>query len=323
MAKPYLFIISPASAKANNGNWRTAKRWADMLAIHYQVRIAQEWDGTPCVAMIALHARRSAPAILAYAKAFPERPLVVTLTGTDLYRDIVQDLAAQRSLQLATSLIVLQPAGLQALPAHLQAKTVVIRQSGSGKLVPKSIVRADTAAFKVIMIGHLRAEKDPATYMRAALAITHPAVEMLHVGGPIEPELAELARLTESQQPCYHWLGALPHTAACEQLQQAQLMVLSSVMEGGANVIVEALDADIPILASDISGNRGMLGPDYAGYFPVGDHQRLAQLIERAASDSPFLQLLQRQCRALVPLFAPAAEAAALQELMHTLLPTA
>ena len=103
-----VLIVSPALADANNGNWHTASRWARMLQKHCRIGIAQHWDGEPCDLVIALHARRSATSIAAWARAHPQRPLVVVLTGTDLYRDIRNDAGAQRSLQQATHLVVLQ-----------------------------------------------------------------------------------------------------------------------------------------------------------------------------------------------------------------------
>ena len=90
-ALPSILIVSPALAEANNGNWHTASRWARMLRNHCRIGIAPRWNGEPYDLLIALHARRSAPSIEAWSAAHPTRPLVVVLTGTDLYRDIRVD----------------------------------------------------------------------------------------------------------------------------------------------------------------------------------------------------------------------------------------
>ena len=131
---PSVAIISPALASANNGNWHTARRWAHCLAPLAQVRIEQEWRGASADFLIALHARRSASSIAAFAERHPQRPLVVVLTGTDLYRDIASDAAAQRSLALASRLVVLQAEGVRALPHEYAAKTMVIYQSARALL---------------------------------------------------------------------------------------------------------------------------------------------------------------------------------------------
>jgi putative glycosyltransferase (TIGR04348 family) len=318
MAKPHILIISPALANSNNGNWQTASRWAHFLRQRYRVTLAAHWDGMPCAVLIALHARRSAAALAAYAAAHPSQPSVLVLTGTDLYRDIQTDAAAQRSLQLATRLVILQPAGLQALDRSLQAKTSVIYQSARAlKPVTHS---TDASHFEVTMIGHLRAEKDPATFMRAAALVSSPQIRLTHIGGALDPQLEAQAVETQRQQPRYRWLGNLPHAATRQRLKRSALMVISSIMEGGANVIIEAVTSGVPVLASDMSGNRGMLGDAYPGYFPIGDSRALAQLIERSLAEPSFYATLQTQCAARAPLFAPEREQYALLQMVDNLL---
>ena len=314
--KPRLVIISPALAKANNGNWQTARRWAQFLQPHYRVDCCTEWDADAAAApdlMIALHARRSAPSIAAFAARFPQRGLIVVLTGTDLYRDIRTDVYAQRSLQLATRLVVLQSAGYGELPLPLRQKTQVIHQSAP-LLKPHERLPA-ARIYPVIMIGHLRAEKQPATFMQAAALVQTASVRMLHVGAALEPGLGALARQTETGTPRYLWLGALSHAQTRQRLKRSALMVIASEMEGGANVIIEAVTSGVPVLASDIAGNRGMLGETYSGYFALGDSAALAHLIDRAATDLAFYATLLAQCKQRAPLFAPALEKAAVVEL--------
>ena len=91
-------------------------------------------------------------------------------------------------------------------------------------------------------------------------------------------------------------------------------------MEGGANVIIEAVTSGVPVLASDIGGNRGMLGEDYAGFFAPGDAAALARLADRVALDPRFHARLARQCAARRRLFAPARERALLLDLVDNLL---
>jgi putative glycosyltransferase (TIGR04348 family) len=320
LTKPHIVIISPAMANANNGNWQTASRWARFLRAHYRVSLLAQWNGQRCDAMIALHARRSAASIAAFAAAFPEHPCVLVLTGTDLYRDIKTDADAQRSLRLATRLVLLQPAGLTELDDDLRAKACVIYQSAA-VLNPLERKR-EARIFNVVMIGHLRNEKDPLTFMHAAARITSPRVRMTHIGGPLDPALGEEALATQRAVPCYRWLGSLPHARARQLLKRSQLMVITSSIEGGANVITEAVTAGVPVLASDISGNRGMLGDDYAGYFAPGDSDALAQMIDRAQADPAFYARLRAQCDARAALFAPAREQAAVLQLLDNL-PTA
>ena len=318
MAKPHIVIISPYLANANNGNWQTAWRWSRFLRKNYKVTLAVQWDGMACDAMIALHARRSAASIAAYSAAFPARPLIVVLTGTDLYKDIFSDEDAQRSLQIATQLLILQAAGLQVLDKNLHRKTQVIYQSAPTLKPFKQNPENQRRYFDVTMIGHLRDEKDPGTFMRAAKSVESARVRMIHIGGALDPALAEQAGKMQQLYSRYHWLGNVAHAATRQRLKRSQLMVLTSKMEGGANVIIEAVTSGVPVLASDISGNRGMLGENYAGYFPLGDSIKLAQLIDRAASDIKFYSRLQSQCAARAPLFSPEREQAVLLKMVDS-----
>jgi putative glycosyltransferase (TIGR04348 family) len=315
-------IVSPALARENNGNWQTASRWAHFLRGRYQVEIVAGW--TPAQPrpdlLIALHARRAAASLAAYAQALPRQPSVLVLTGTDLYRDIASDAAAQASLRHASALVVLQDAGLALLPPALRAKARVIYQSAPA-LAPYPHP-AQRRAYTISMIGHLRDEKDPLTFIRAAGLVESPKARMVHIGGALDAALGEAAAAAQAANPRYRWLGNLPHAATRQRLRRSHAMVIASRMEGGANVIIEAVTCAVPVLASDISGNRGMLGDDYDGYFAQGDAPALARLIERSIGDGAFYRHLCRQCAARAALFAPAAEQAALRGLVDNLLET-
>ena len=126
-----IVLVSPAMAESNNGNWHTAHRWAQFLSAYCDTALLKQWPAPSGEAtrnampqaLVALHARHSASSIHAWARAYPAKPLIVVLTGTDLYRDIHTDADAQRSLALASHLVVLQDAGLATLPEVWRGKT--------------------------------------------------------------------------------------------------------------------------------------------------------------------------------------------------------
>jgi len=305
-------LITPYGREHRNGNWHTAARWTRFLReAGHTVRVQVEWDGRDADLMLALHARRSFASIRAFADRHPSRPLLLALTGTDLYRDIHEDAQAQQALELAHRLIVLQERGTDELPAHLVARTRVIYQSAP------DIARqpAPPNTFEVLVIGHLRAEKDP---FRPALATAympaHSQIRVTHLGGALSDDMAETAELAQAKLSRWTWAGGVPHSTALKRLARAHLMIISSVMEGGANVICEALAADVPVLASDIPGNVGMLGADYPGYFPVGDERRLAKLLSMAEHDPDFYADLLRCARQRRALMRPELEASRLRQ---------
>ena len=314
--KPTVAIISPALRKANNGNWQTAHRWSRFLRAAYDVALAAQWTapapgGLAPACLIALHARRSADSIARFADACPKRPLIVILTGTDLYRDIRTDANAQRSLELATHLVVLQDEGPLELCAAHRDKCHVIYQSATAY----HAAEADSGGFDVVLVGHMRPEKDPLTPMRSlALLPDDSRVRLTHIGNALDDEYLQAAQTLQAQAwprgQRYVWLANLPHAETRRRIARAQALVISSVMEGGANVIIEAVASGVPVLASRIPGNVGMLGRDYEGYFAPGDPAQLAGLLERASRDADFLSRLRQQCARRAPLFAPARERA-------------
>jgi putative glycosyltransferase (TIGR04348 family) len=243
----------------------------------------------------------------------------VVLTGTDLYRDIAVDASAQRSLHLAQKLVVLQEAAPATLAPELRAKCRVIYQSTT----PRKALSKPTQRLRAVMVGHLRAEKSPETLFAAArLLADRTDIHIDHIGDALDPELAAAAQTTMRAAPNYRWLGGLPHEETRRRIQRAHLLIQCSRMEGGAHVIMEAAACGTTVLASRVDGNVGMLGEDYAGYFPWGDAAALAALILRCrnADSDPLLATLQRQCAKRAPLFAPEAERAALHSLVRELL---
>ena len=318
-------IITPALAGANNGNWQTAQRWAMMLGESYTVDVALETSRLPLAldcyqGLIALHARRSAASLAAFANACPHKPLWLALTGTDVYRDIATDAVAQASLAHATGLIVLQDDAIGQLPAAYHAKTRVIYQSApklDTQKLNRTRITADT--LKVCVVGHLRAEKSPETVFEVAdkLRELDTAVEITHIGAALDDTWAALARQCASNNPAhYRWLGGLSHDASVQAILDADVLLHPSAMEGGALAIIEAVQCTTPVIASRVSGHIGLMGSDYQGFFSWGDAGQCAALLLRYQSDVVFARQLAAQCALRSPLFDVAQEKRALSALM-------
>lgn len=286
-------LVTPAPLRINNGNRITALRWAALLKkLGHRVRITQSYDGRSCEALIALHARRSADSIRRFRELHPAAPLIVVLTGTDLYRDIRRDPKAKQSLELADRLVVLQRMALQELPKTLHKKTNVIYQSAE-PLKAKPPERK----FAVCLIAHLRDEKDPLRAPMATRRLPHDSgIELTHIGLALDESLAKKARVETARNPRYRWIGQLSHRSTRTKLAQSHLVCITSKMEGSSNVLSEALASGVPVIATRIAGLIGTLGNDFAGYFPVGDTTKLRELLLKAENDPTFYRKLKRHC---------------------------
>jgi putative glycosyltransferase (TIGR04348 family) len=319
MIPPHIVIVSPALSDANNGNWQTAKRWATLLGKQYRTRIIRQWPDAQAQSddiLLALHARRSAPSIAAWHAQRGAQGLVLALTGTDLYRDIQTDTQAQQSLDLASRLIVLQHLGLNELKVQYRAKAHVVLQSTTSRKTLAKTARH----FRALMVGHLRDEKSPQTLFAAArLLQAREDIGIELIGAGLDENLAQDATDTVAACATFHWAGALAHAPTRAKIQRAHVLVHASKMEGGAHVIMEAVCSGTPVVASDIPGNVGMLGEDYAGYFPVGDAQALAKLLKRCKDEPALIDQLKRQCALRAPLFTPQAELNALLQVIQSL----
>jgi putative glycosyltransferase (TIGR04348 family) len=300
-------VVTPAPKRSLSGNRATAVRWARLLRdLGHRVSVAERYEDRPADMMVAIHAWRSAPAIRRFRDRHPDRPLVVLLAGTDVYSFQRTDpQTIHGSMELADRLIGLHRLVGRDIPPRFRAKLEVILQSA------RPIARRPPlrGCFEACVIGHLREEKDP---LRAAWAARRlPAesrVRIVHLGRAHDPSWAAAAHDEMVDNPRYRWLGEVPHGRVRRIMSRARLMVLSSRMEGGANVVSEAIAAGLPVIAARIPGSVGLLGEDYGGYYPVEDTAALARLMARAETDRAFYRALRRQCRALAPAFRPARE---------------
>jgi putative glycosyltransferase (TIGR04348 family) len=354
-------LVTPAAPGSRSGNRVTADRWAAMMEeLGCRVTIEQSGSGSESGSgsdsgagsgsgsgagagsdsgsgsgsgsesgsadlLVALHARRSHGEVMRFASSSPGRPIVVGLAGTDVYGDIpAGNPEALEAVARADRIVALQRRAAAALPENARARVRVIHQSCR---LPAPMPAFEPAPapgrFRVAVVAHLRAVKDPLAAAEAA-AILPPAtqVEILHVGDPLDAALAAAARRASAAAGTrYRWLGPVARERALALVAGSDLLCLTSLAEGGANVVTEALACGTPVVSSRIEGSLGLLGEDYPGFFDAGDRAGLAALLARAAADVDFTAELGRRCRALAHLADPATELAGWRELLDEVAP--
>jgi hypothetical protein len=209
-------IVTPAPPGSRSGNRVTALRWARILRrLGNSVSISQIYAGQPYDLLVALHARRSHSSIITFQRHKPGAPVIVALTGTDLYRDVQTNHLAREALDLAARIVVLQPKAIDELRPGWRNKAHVIYQSVEDNRALRGIRAGNTKrpvsssrSFDVCVIGHLRQVKDPfRTAMAARLLPSSSAIRVLQVGGAMTDAMAARALQEMRVNRRYKWLG--------------------------------------------------------------------------------------------------------------------
>ena len=317
-------LVTPAAPRSRAGNRATATRWSRLLReAGHQVEVLEQWgtDDPAFDLMIALHAWRSASSIETFAQRFAQRPLIVVLTGTDIYRfQHTHPDVTRASLDYASALIGLHHHVAHDIPRAYHDILHTVYQSAQP--LPPSYSGPTTRHCTICVVGHLREEKDSLRAAEAArLLPADSRIRIIQAGRAHTPEWAAAAQAEMRDNVRYTWRGEVSPTAIRRLYARSRAMVMSSVMEGGANVVSEACVAGLPVLASDIPGNTGLLGQDYPALFPAGDSAALAALMRRVEQDPAFHAALVDWCLALAPRHTPAAEQAALLAVIQRLKP--
>ena len=307
--------MTPAPRGSRTGNRVTALRWAGLLRqLGHRVRIEPGWRSHACDVLVAVHAVKSAAAVLAAARERDDLPIVLLLSGTDVYPTFAPGEGSRAALQRADALVALQPLVVDLLPAELRGKARAITQSATAVDAPKG------PRFRAALLAHLREVKQPLVAIEAFAKLPNELdAELLLAGGVLDDDYARRVERALAATPNARWLGELSRRDGKSLLASSHVCVVPSSSEGGANVVSEAIAAGTPVLCTAIPGNLGLLGDDWPATFAVGDADGLAALAHRAATDAAFYEQLRDRTRALQPGVAPAREREAWRALLAEL----
>jgi glycosyltransferase involved in cell wall biosynthesis len=305
-------ILTPFGQESGMGNWRTASRYAQMLrasginASVFEPSAADDAlvsSGQRTVAVV-LNAYRSADQVSLCVRG--GIPVMVVMTGTDLYGNLRPSNAgqpdyriAEQAMESAALILALQSeaaAEIQARWPALADRVHTLVQTSPPRRPHAPEVTSHSKTVRFMIAAHFREEKDP----RTAFMGFHEAfpegwgqradgrrvpVRLIHVGGYRDKTLAqEMMRLSE-RYPGILIEGPRTHAETMRQMTHVHCLLQPSVSEGGALVIAEAVACRLPIIASDIPAHRSQLGSDYPALFPVRDTEKLATLMRRFIAD--------------------------------------
>lgn len=288
------------------GNSVTAKRMVRLFeAAGHQATAMHTNEPPPADVIISLHALKTSAATLFFAKHNPDAKVLVLLTGTDINGGIEsKPELAQRVLELADAVVVAQPACLEDLPPTWRAKVNVIYPSID---LPEPAPLDVPGGPLFTNVGHLRPVKNPHLMFRALRHFDLP-VTALSIGTDLDSTDGQQATVNMRIDERYRWMGGCAREEATAWIKHSLATINTSFSEGGANTIIEAIHLGTPVLASDIHGNRGLLGEVYAGFFTSDNSEELAALMVRCVEDGEFVEQLKAQLARQKPLFTNQAE---------------
>jgi hypothetical protein len=141
-------------------------------------------------------------------------------------------------------------------------------------------------------------------------------IRILQAGDILKESYREAVEAETQTNPRFQYLGQLDRQSTASLIASSHVMVITSVNEGGARVVSEAIVNHTPVLSTKMDGSIGMLGEGYPGYFPVGDSHALTELLIRCESDTEFLGELTEAVTELAPRYTPEKERTALANLL-------
>jgi glycosyltransferase involved in cell wall biosynthesis len=163
----------------------------------------------------------------------------------------------------------------------------------SGK---KKLRKSNNGTLKLISIGRLVPQKDYVTLFRALsiMKIREISWSLIILGeGPMYEDLKALSRQLNISKEI-SWVGKT--SEVFKYLNEADILVLASVYEGFGLVTLEAMDAQVPVVCSNIPTLQEVLGEQYTGFFNVRNPESLVDVLLYAQANLDKL-LAQMQIR--------------------------
>lgn len=252
----------------------------------------------------------SGPAALRLHRRFGV-PYLISLCGAEVPGHVpgigwlhALTLPARRAVMRRASAIVANSEGLAATSRRADPFPTEIVPNG----VDNSLFHprgpgapCDHKALRLIFVGRLHPEKNLATLlmqMKRAIVTGSCEVELQVVGDGAQR--SELERLSESLglSGKIRWLGWRTKAEMPDLYRSADVFILPSLYEGMSNAVLEAMASGLPVIASDVPGNRALVVHDRTGLlFGLADPDRLGEAVVRLAKDQHLRSEMGRAAR--------------------------
>jgi glycosyltransferase involved in cell wall biosynthesis len=295
-----LALVTPYYFPSVRGNSITVQRIESGLQDHgVEVRVfsLDRQDRREILAALAglcpdvvhgFHATVTGP-LVTEAASHLRVPWAITLTGTDVNQDLFDPTRrplVHAVLNAAGAIVVFHETIGEKVRREIPAVASKIRvigqavQCDGSRYDIRGILDLHPGDFVFFQPAGIRRIKNiPSVIpLLATLRRHHRDVRYVLAGPVIEPD--EAAHVTGLLRG-HDWatfLGALDHDQICAALLGVQVVINSSLSEGGmSNAVLEAMSKGIPVLASDIEGNRSVIADGDDGFLFASPAEFLAK----------------------------------------------
>lgn len=242
-------------------------------------------------------------------------PYVLSLRGGDVPGFMGKELARMHGLAMpvtkrvwsAASAIVVNSEGLHQLAQRtVPDRTVEVVPNGIDLDLFCPVRRAGTPGGKVrlLFVGRLANQKGLPYLLQALAGLEKAIIDRIEVelvgSGPEEARLRSMSAGLDLSS-VVRFAGWVPRVEIVEHYQRADVFVLPSLDEGMPNVVLEAMACGMPILATDIRGNRELVQDNMNGLLvPTEDVESLVRALRELVTNDGLRARMGEKSRALV-----------------------
>jgi glycosyltransferase involved in cell wall biosynthesis len=284
-------VVAPARP-LSRGRRAATLAWTDAARLR-SCAVLRAFQVTGTVPAIAANARFGVPYVTTYGFSYAQ----LSQPGP---RRLLKAAVEWVGLRRAAAVIATTEA-LRARAARV-AREVHLIPNGvdTQRFAPPPGGRKRGRPVRILYVGRFSPEKNLETFLAAAAVLARwLPVHLVFVGaGPLQLRLREQARVAGVD---IEFPGVVPQERLPPLYAAADAFVLASFTEGHPKVLLEAMAAGVPCVASDCEGNRSLVVEGETGL--LFDPRRPAELADRLArvlTDGALAEALGRAGRAMV-----------------------
>jgi glycosyltransferase involved in cell wall biosynthesis len=164
--------------------------------------------------------------------------------------------------------------------------------------------RSEEGVFRVLAVGRLHEQKNHAFALRVLADVRARIPQRLeyHVvgDGPFRPNLEKLVEQLDLVEQVI-WHGWTPREKLAEIYRSCDCLLHPTLYEGMPNVVLEAMAAGLPVVASDVPGNSQVVRDGQTGYLRGLDAESaFSDALTKLAGDLQLGQRFGRTARHIV-----------------------